>query len=332
MPPRTPETGRRLIFFEVLYRVSNLVDRWHLLHRLGQWISRSLIFPTLERKLLSDPSQFVVKVELRGSTVASSYHIFMSDLDITVVLKNLQALPQVQSSLKKLKKLIPFLGEAEIYTSQEKQTLDRLFVARGELYQRLRDFRKVAWMEVVEAKAPTKFHRRKAQRAVQNILKKYQAQPRVAQNQFALRSMLEATLTTMGSIEISSHSIEALRGLKFYSDYYGAWIGVGPAVEFGPAIPLVPELAILALAVAPGYWDHREEIQRHLDEVRKSQIVRQIWYELSSLEYLIFESAMRNFEPQEPWVEEWRKALQESVRQSSMVIESRFEVGQPDLA
>ncbi len=119
------------------------------------------------------PEHRAVRFQSRHSSkTGHRFNPFASDLDLSAFAFEVsEALAfSLANHVSRWRRHLPFVGELEIYSFAEKESLDLLMKSFGNLYDFLKPIRKILWMEREYEKRTTRYHRAKALRAVQICL------------------------------------------------------------------------------------------------------------------------------------------------------------------
>lgn len=152
------------------------------LHQIVRLAYRKPIRVLIEELLTRNLDEKGLKVFVRHSVESGTdFNLFRSDLDCSVVLSrrfSLQETDRIREKYVELKKILPMLGEIEIFSKSEWTLLSDVLSDRGELIQQLRDLKKIRWMEWKLKSETHPYHTVKARKAILRVLKKYE--PRLA--------------------------------------------------------------------------------------------------------------------------------------------------------
>ena len=93
----------------------------------------------------------VVRIFPRRSSTeklsSRTFSLFFSDLDIGICVSDKENIAKLRDHFYQLKSRLIFMGELEVYTFREFEELESLEEDIGELYQVLRDMRKIGWIK-----------------------------------------------------------------------------------------------------------------------------------------------------------------------------------------
>ncbi len=101
-----------------------------------------------------------------------AFRMFESDLDLSLVFEEaapIEVFVKGRELHARMKALLPFLGELEIYERREIRLKEGLVAAAGPVIDMLWQLRKWRWQYARLEDAPSVYHRRKAERAIRKI-------------------------------------------------------------------------------------------------------------------------------------------------------------------
>lgn len=108
-----------------------------------------------------------VRPSLRNSARAKGrYHLLFSDWDVSVVVAHEASVSFVSRVYKGFRRLVPPLGELEIYLPVELEELNRLLSRQGDVYHKLRKYRKLGVLRRRLFLEQREFGRLKLERAI----------------------------------------------------------------------------------------------------------------------------------------------------------------------
>lgn len=259
------------------------------------------------------------KLEPRHSTVTgNTFNFLLSDLDLTGILKSCgdSATKDLKEYVQSWKRVLPFVGELEIYDIHEKVNLDSLLSKHKTTYETLRRFRKVWWMEYAISIAPTKYHKFKALRAIQTCLNAVAPGviARETGNLQQISPFLNAVIIDQFKDLQISFDLSNLRGLTVQCPYMGSNIALNENATDDNALHLSPRAGLLLFAISPVDTRNHQLIDPIIDELRKIPLIYNLWSGLSQIELLIFTAFMRSQVNVSPDFLRWEKCLQDSVK------------------
>jgi hypothetical protein len=211
-----------------------------------------------------------------------SFHFLLSDLDFTMV-----ASKEEQASAsrlgRKLTKGIPFLGEFEIYDPNCFERKEFLEEKLSEVFERLRNTRKLAWLDNESSLTLSEYHRFKNERSMRITAERLGIPFQGSANLLAEAYEKFASLF----FEIETKDIEdLLEDFEVYQHHYlGRTLSVSPHPN---CIQVSRRCCALLLLLLPIQFTGHENLDRKIRESRMSPKVAQIVRDLAELEALTF--------------------------------------------
>jgi hypothetical protein len=253
------------------------------------------------------------------------FNLFLSDLDLlgTLSLATEAAESNMRRYIKLWKTFIPSIGELEIYQLDEKIHREVLLKQYGYIYEPLRRFRKVWWMEYSYSQSKSIYHKYKALRAIQiclNIIA-----PALAahsnNNLPQLSSHLEQFITNIFEDIHLNVPLKDIDKTQIYCPYMGATIHINVDYKVVPnnGYTLSPRAGILLLAISPVSFRSDRPIDKIIAEVRRNPRIKIIAQSLCKLEILIFKGVFRAQPKVLPWMTQWQTSLEEAESELSKI-------------
>lgn len=156
-------------FFYHLGLVANTLShpRFFQLHQFVRAMVIRHIIPRLEHSLGA-----TLILRHSAQEPALRYNFLFSDFDFDLVLENDQIGQSHQYCLRyrKMKALLPFLGEIEVYSKQDWELKRDCIKHSCGWYELFKAFRKIGWLEDTASAYQTSYHKLKRSRALKNAL------------------------------------------------------------------------------------------------------------------------------------------------------------------
>ena len=170
------KTSQKLLYDGLLkaFHLSK-APRFRKIHEIARASYQNQVAPALQLSLPKQLKELNPRIEVRNSVEKqeSHFNIFFSDLDFSLILSSTPS-PKQNQSLQRWhrnrKRLLPFLGEMEIYTERERELRSKIEGEIGPLIELFWSLRKVIWMTSVTEENPYEYHRRKARGAIVRCL------------------------------------------------------------------------------------------------------------------------------------------------------------------
>ncbi len=259
------------------------------------------------------------QVFLRGSTKSSEgFNVFLSDLDLEILIphEDENHITEIRQKINRLKKVFPALGEAEIYTVDEKKKYNELLEDGEEIYSFLRKVRKTVWMKRALDTALTDYHKMKANRSRELCYKALRGDLRY---DASLSSLISKFLKSWFPTVIVS-GVDSYHGIFADDQYMGMRIFLQSPSENDETLsshqvdlPLPENEGLVLLAISPNYFPD-EKLSQAIRELRNIPSVRSVYRNLSELELLIAK-AVRRASPQViplEWIEQLKRSVSEA--------------------
>lgn len=283
------------------------------LNEFARILISSVLFPPLkiwlERKAKEGASDQGIRIFLRrSSTQPSNFHLLYSDLDIGCLVPDslVDKIPEISRRLTAVRSYIPTLGEAEIYTNSEYRMLLESLQIVGPLYDYLRDIRKIGWMETAVAKAPSDYHRRKAERAIRKCTQRLDTdQPWNLGRLFPI-----LTSGIRWDEECVLNASKLVRGdLSAFDCYY-----LGKRIDLNTH-RLSAIQALKLQSILPPSKKNVEGLESACRMIRQKHAdASEQFLHLSRIEELVFRSHLRGLSKfqTEGWMADWMRLLEET--------------------
>jgi hypothetical protein len=137
--------------------------RWFYAHPT-KWLLRRALIAAGGRRL---------NLEVRNSVSHGPFNAFMSDLDLAVVVTDsvdIERAVKAVTRVRSIRRLLPFVGEFEIYTLAEWRVRLELEAAEPLALGLVSGLRRLNWQRRLNASASSSYQRSKNQRATENRL------------------------------------------------------------------------------------------------------------------------------------------------------------------
>ncbi len=271
-------------------------------HQFVRFLYANVVCSFLQFSLQRKAGNRIKIFPRRSSTEKASartFSLFFSDLDIGVCVEQEQDIASIRNHFYQLKRCLLFLGELEVFTFQELEELKLLENDIGELYQFLRDMRKIGWIKgQLKTQKRNPYHRYKDHRALKNIKRKW-----------SLRSFHQPVL----------------QATKLLKKYLGNTVGQLPrSCDFSCSVfcpylflrvslsPRKPQLQdwLLLLSCTPTWERGDAQLDEFICTIRKNYDgIRVIFEKLNRLEFLVATAFVRGAKEQEQWHPSWLNQL-----------------------
>jgi MoaA/NifB/PqqE/SkfB family radical SAM enzyme len=277
--------------------------------RMSQWIRQkhlSHTLPWLEARLRQKSGVPDLRLFLRRGAAAPInpvYNPFFSDLDIGIILPDLKFSDTVASSYHEVRRKLLFLGELEIYSESEFKKLTQLSQSHGELYDLLRNGRKIFWLREESKRSKrgrrSLYHRYKTVRAMRQVLAKcgitrphHRYRPQIRALWEAVRCEFQVLFPVLTStVRISC---------PYLSRNF----------QLGPETPDLNDILFL-LACTPVSERGNSEIDLIIQKLRRSHPgIESVFVGLNEMEYIYMSAFKRGVQKSEEWHPSWLAALQ----------------------
>lgn len=145
----------------------------YYLHEWARFIIINLLVPLLKIFFCINYRIRPVKIILRHSIHESqNFNLFMSDIDTRIIISRADDLHSVLTMYKKMKFLLPLLGETEVWTASEFENYLSLKSLESEqIWGKLFEIRKWHWQKLKLAQAVEDYERTKIQRGLKKSLR-----------------------------------------------------------------------------------------------------------------------------------------------------------------
>lgn len=312
----------RNFYYTALLLLSKFTDQpiFRPLHALTAGVYMQVMTPFIQFKLRRTVGDPTLRIIPRHSAQSGhNFNCFLSDLDLSVIFKkwDQDALLGIQviDCLQKLKKLMLFIGEVEIYTQHEADELDLEIKASEKAYNFIRPLRKVQWMRQSHEQGPSKYHKFKALRSIRLIFKNVFSSEKNDNEQISTAiSVWAESCYPMELKVIDKMLVEnaTLISDRVYSDYLGYHFLQDSKLQSGNQIALEKRYVGLLLALVPE--DHHGDpqlnfvVRKIINEAPKLKKER---HSLARIEALIVQSWSRTQYPVPDWAPLWIERLKQ---------------------
>lgn len=266
---------------------------------------RRTLTPWLEKSLSRQLREPGLKLRSRHSVHQEDrFNLFESDLDFSVLLPSPSSSGRIVQELKSRylswRRLLPFLGEIEIYEPWEWELREKL-LADSRLLKVLWNLRKWLWVEEKHRKASSPYYVNKAEYSTRWIRRELGLDPGSPWPESSESNKIGQALMTAltpAMSEAREASLEAPSGFRRRSDYLGWFLLHGLRNETGErfALSLDSDELLTALAILPdSQWVWPEGIES-LRTLRGLPQVARLHGLVCLNEYLIYQSVKRTSE------------------------------------
>ncbi len=239
---------------------------------------------------------FFIRQGLKSSH--KKFNFLFSDLDLGVITDSVDFNVIVRDYYK-LKHVLRFLGELEIYTSVEYKSLLAIGTKYKVLYERIRKVRQLNWLvnRLMGLRQRNKYHRLKDARKV-FLLK----------SELGIASplqILDILFNELSSFTLVSNESQLEDFAVFYCDYLSCTIKFTPTNS---------AKLILILSSLPLKNRNLPELDKATYESRKmSSEIKAIFENLNLLEFLIAKAFIRGAIRTEGWHQKWLSDLEDGL-------------------
>ena len=279
-----------------------------------------VMVPLIQFKLRRTVGDPMLRIKPRHSALSgNNFNCFLSDLDLSIIFKKWDQDASLGiraiDCLQKLKKLMLFIGEVEIYTQLESEELDFEIKASEKTYNFIRPLRKIQWMKQSHKLGLSKYHKFKALRSIRLIFKNVFFSEKHDNEQIsnAISAWAESYyLLELKVIDKMLVENATLISDRVYSDYLGYHFLQDSKIQASNEIALEKRYVVLLLALAPE--DHHGAPQLNvvvrniINEAPKLKNDRQ---SLARIEALIVQSWSRTQTPVPDWATLWIERLKQ---------------------
>ena len=253
----------------------------------------------------------VVRIFPRRSSTeklsSRTFSLFFSDLDIGICVSDKENIAKLRDHFYQLKSRLIFMGELEVYTFREFEELESLEEDIGELYQVLRDMRKIGWIKgQLKTQKRNPYHRYKDHRALKNIKRKW-----------SLRSFHHPVLQATKLLKkyLGNSAGQLPRSCDFSCSVFCPYLFL--RVSLSPREPQLQDWLLL-LSCTPTWERGDAQLDEFTCTIRKNYDgIRVIFEKLNRLEFLVATAFVRGASKPEDWHSIWLRQLfvgQEAVR------------------
>jgi hypothetical protein len=230
---------------------------------------------------------------------SKSFNFLFSDLDIGICVDDLKDIDAIKQRYYQLKSIFVFLGELEFYEFHEFLELQKLTQEIGNIYDMLRDLRKVGWIKgQLLTQERSLYHRYKDHRALRKIKKKWQLQS-------ARISVLAAAKPIEKFIpwQIAEQSLELSSPFSIFCPYLFL------RISLQPNSPRLKEWLFL-LSCTPTMKRDDAALDSFCTEVRSQYpAINSLFEKLNRMEFLVATAFVRGAKNSESWHATWLNRL-----------------------
>jgi hypothetical protein len=277
-----------------------------------------LFIPWLERSIQrACPQANTLRLVCRHSVKEDdSYNFLFSDLDLSVILNasQLSLAPEIRKILNQRRRLFIFIGEVEIYSSDELVAVEDLRSPIQAQASFLRNMRKIGWIEDGLENHSAAYHRKKALRALNKIF--FQSKASFSGKSFNNIQDYNKPLFQFLS-QFSEVRSEPL-SFKIFVNYLGFVVSQGN-FDLGPkerGLHLPGNLGLLLLAIVP-FRSTDLRLQAAIERLRQSSQIFPLWKSLVEIEVFTLNAVYRGdpdqFSWMPPWIDELKKMRQQEL-------------------
>jgi hypothetical protein len=213
-----------------------------------------------------------------------------------------QEISEVTRLFHKVKSILFFLGELEIYRHGELKLLNSLLKDSQGLYDQLRDFRKINWIKIkLRYKNRGRYHRIKDHRSLKILKTRYNLRSYYSPLRRACDRVSAYTGITFQELSLPKTSLPFPD--RIHCDYFCEVVGM--ARETRTFLQ-----ACLVLASTPPITRDNQLLDTYLDQIRALNPKLRVTFDLlNAIEFLIAQGAIRGYQKSEPWQDQWMKKL-----------------------
>lgn len=237
-------------------------------------------------------------IECRNSILGNNFNLFFSDVDLAFVFKNEQTEEDYQKIIRRyqlMKKILPNLGEFELYLQSEWQ--DKLtYEASSPQLVQIRTLRKIFW---TNNRTRNSYDRAKRSRFL-----RIQKQQLGLTDQATDLNLAEALIHKIAnSVPVQTHSY--LNELQVFHPFIGASISCGTKNENCITISAHDFYRFFSLITLNVFEDN------YIEELRRTEPIRSLWLEHMQLEKIIVKNIIRSQSLDPSTTTQWLSALDE---------------------
>lgn len=223
---------------EKLFLIS---PNYSFLHNWAQLIAVNLEVPLFRFLLKIFCDSKVSQIELRHSIVESSgFNLFVSDIDLTIIISNESQSTHVLNAYHLLKKIFMNLGEPEVVTCEERDQLLKLETAELKYFwSKLFQLRKIHWQLLKKKQSKNNLELLKIARGLEKCKSKLGSESLVISIERAFPE----------SPKLNSPEIT----YPYYSHYLGCWVEIGASIKEHALVAQTEEVANGFLSLLPDY-------------------------------------------------------------------------------
>jgi hypothetical protein len=291
---------RNTSVLSALFFLAEKTEDWIWFHALFRRAAIHVFTPVIQKAVLRD-----LRCELicRNSVLtASSYNVFRSDIDYTVLFEtepSAATVRKLKTRMERLRRFFPFVGETEVYLRDE---WTRKVQLAGPVLRLVQFLRKIAWQTQAIRHSQDPYHRRKAERALMRMIdmRTLKYSPVLVQN--CARQQVREFLREYPSVNWS-HQVSA------YSHFLGWTFGTSLVSEASPYLHLTSAECLLLAALTPGGHHALAEEVALIHKLRTIPKIRTAYNEACEAEYLLCRSVKRMSANTDAVMDDWLREL-----------------------
>ncbi|MDO9183589.1 MAG: SPASM domain-containing protein, partial [Bacteriovorax sp.] len=233
------------------------------------------------------------------------FNFLFSDLDIGIIAP-IEKVGKIKNKFYRFKKIFFFVGELEIYTSEEMASLNKIFKSTGDLYFKIREFRQYNWlrdrMTKITGNKRGYYHRVKDWRKLGLIKRNLGLKD---PNYFFVQ--LYNTLRSQIESEFVYRCKYELKNTKVYCNYISRELKINETN--------MHEMVFI-LSVLPTFSRHDESVNSITQDVRfRNPDIETAFVQLNQIEMIIANAFIRGSSSTETWHEDWLKQLSAGLKE-----------------
>ncbi len=247
-----------------------------------------------------------------SSTDAGAYNFLFSDIDLSAVLaaSQLGLANNLRESINRARRVFIFLGELEIYSTDEYAQVEKKTLEIGEDFLFIRNLRKIGWIEDDLETYKTGYHQKKAKRALGKIFSKYSKSEALIEHN-NVKGLTGAVSDFLSKIEPNPGQTGSF---KVFVNYLGFSVAHGDeSLSPGERGLYLPRgLGLVLLATVP-FESNEQEISERIKQLRMENKVQFYWKNFLEIEIATLSAVYRANPDKFPWMPSWLKELRSMV-------------------
>jgi hypothetical protein len=283
-------------------------------NEISRQIYLHLITPVMELYLRAS-TPLRIRLLPRHSVLSSRhFSVFESDIDYSLIFYGSASqaeLLRLQKKFRVLQKILPFVGELEIYADWEQRLKSSVLPEHTKLLELIHLLRKWTWQLSSMEMAPTKYHREKARRSIDSIRRRLGlevgAVEPASEDILSLQTQINAILQPVTVAATGIHSV---------SHFLGWTITTSERERETPfLLTLRAETAIAFLSILPNMSEHQETWRELLRIEREKPAIKALFLAVCVQEFILIQSVRRRGEEAKAAsLAKWSECLLENIR------------------